>query len=606
MNPHGIRHDGRVFGVPSTHGHIAGVCLLAIAACLFISPAGLSLRVRARPPGQLYAAFQGMEFPGAPAATSVEGFLSTHVVARDLQGPDGIAWDRATGDLYVTEEDAARVVRIGRDGKRERVITQATAVVDPAGDPMPNGLRSPEGIAITSERVLLVAEDLPGGRLVAFPIDQGGNVAQGETIDLGLPGHSYAWESVAVGPHDEILLAGSTLESAAGTDGAATFEGVILFRDGKGDWWMPYRRVFASFSAVCFSPDGTEAFYACEASGETGRINLETQELQIHVSDHAFNSPEGVCALPDGSLLVAEESGRIRRLDWRTGTIDILYAASGGIESLLWNPETRQVIFTEDTTGTLVCTEPLRGLAAAIEGPSHVIYDRAMPPHFIPAKCPRYLEKVLMRVGFDPRTGAAGVTFRELAGRLSLVSIDAEVSLLQSDAPVDDPIDHVQFAVFSPNLMGLDMSGFTGPASGFAARKRSGSIVHSEMVDKHILKGNMLAGAIRLGTSDRIAVPFPSGARMASDGIASVHFMGMGHMPDYSVVINPLDPGKSYMVVTDTSGHIQQYRLKLPKGTDRNHWVVGLPRKAPDTWLRLAPAPPRVASCAARPQFTGS
>ena len=56
-------------------------------------------------------------------------------MAKDLHGPDGLALDLKNGDLYVSEESAAGIVRIRANGERDVVIDGATPVYEEHGDP---------------------------------------------------------------------------------------------------------------------------------------------------------------------------------------------------------------------------------------------------------------------------------------------------------------------------------------------------------------------------------------------------------------------------------------------------------------------------------------
>ena len=71
-------------------------------------------------------------------------------MAKDLRGPDGMALDLKTGDLYVAEESAATVVRIRPNGARETAIDGATPVYEEEGRSRKKtiGLRSPASAAL--------------------------------------------------------------------------------------------------------------------------------------------------------------------------------------------------------------------------------------------------------------------------------------------------------------------------------------------------------------------------------------------------------------------------------------------------------------------------
>lgn len=84
-----------------------------------------------------------------PQVTCTPGYAPV-VYATGLDVPDGLAFS-ATGELYVTEEGAGRVSRIGPGG----AVTEVMAA-----------LNTPEGVALDQAGNLYVVEDVDNGRLV--------------------------------------------------------------------------------------------------------------------------------------------------------------------------------------------------------------------------------------------------------------------------------------------------------------------------------------------------------------------------------------------------------------------------------------------------------
>jgi glucose/arabinose dehydrogenase len=97
------------------------------------------------------------------------------VYAEGLSSPDGLAFG-PTGALYVAEEAAGRVSRIGPTGRFTPVI---------------GGLTSPEGITLDDTGNLYVVEDVPAGRLVRMTA---GGVTTTLATDLEAP-EGVVWAS---------------------------------------------------------------------------------------------------------------------------------------------------------------------------------------------------------------------------------------------------------------------------------------------------------------------------------------------------------------------------------------------------------------------------
>jgi len=343
-----------------------------------------------------------------------------------LRSPDGIAYDAETGDIYVSEEDPATIVRIHPDGSHEVLIDASTPVYERRGISKKHvkGLRSPEGVALDGKGNLLVVEDIPGGRLISYHIQKARKRAyySGTVVPLPIEDSHFAWESVAVGPSGELLIAGSTVESfLSELEKEGLFRGVVLYRDTQGEWWMPLDYPMTSYSAAAFSPDGKVAFFACEVSGDVGCLDLQSHTLRIYHADQTFKSPEGLCVLPDGSALVAEEGGKIYRLDPITDTIQYLYDNQRTIESLLWDEANRRLLVTDDQQGSLLVLEsssdPL--FDAPSEIPPRILFEaQSTPVEMIPDHCPDYLARVLKVGGFDPDQKDGEVSFQDFLLRL--------------------------------------------------------------------------------------------------------------------------------------------------------------------------------------------
>lgn len=526
-------------------------------------------------------------------------FGQTSVLAKNLRGPDGLALDRRTGALYVSEENAATIVRIASNGSRQVVIDGTTPVFEEQGRSRTKtiGLRSPEGIAWDGAERLYVVEDVPGGRLIAFEFSgkPGPAGAAGTVVALPLPNHRFAWESIDVGPAGELLLAGSTLE-ALGRDPDAggllgLVRGAILYRNVQGEWWLPLNDSLASYSAARFSPDGQFAFFADEASGDVGCLDLRTRNVRTFRSARRFRAPEGLHALAGGTALVAEESGAIYRWDPTTDTFQAIHENPGTVESVLWDGKQQRLLVADDQNGTVHALELKPGLSfrEAIGTLLDIRFeDQSTPVEMIPERCPAYLAKVLKLGGFDPYRKDGKVTFEDFARKYCMVAIDADAEQLDPAAAIADPIEHIQFVIVAPYLIGVKEGELIWSSSGFTAVKASGQEWKTELVQRQVVHGDLMESRFTPVGGQTIALPMPFSARINSDGFVTVHFMGMGVMPDFLLEMNVVDPDQSVMVVMPLDGDPEQYRIALPSRRNRNHWVVALERKAPDVWRRLS------------------
>ncbi|MBU1692939.1 MAG: hypothetical protein KKC51_03135 [Verrucomicrobia bacterium] len=534
------------------------------------------------PAAALFAARQAVEPPKYEQAVLAEG----------LQGPDGLAVHPLSGEVFFSEEDSARVLVL-RNGKTIPVITRDTPLYQlrdgrrtaEATEP----LRSPEGLAFSPTGDLYVAEDYPGCRLVRFPARPDGRYPEGEVIEIPGNWRTFGWEGVAVGPAGDLLLAGSDIEYALGGSGAKPFMGAILYRDTVGQWWAPYRRPFASFSSVQFTQGGRQAVYTCEVSGEVGWLDLQGRRPLGGCSATAVKSPEGIAVMPDGRLMVSLETGALVCVDPAVDRHTTVADGFGSLESVQWDPFAGRLLLTEQAHGRVLALKARPDFAPNENRMDLAVYHPLFNPRHVPESCPTYLARILALGGLDyNRVGLPPLSFREFTERVPLIAADAGTVCLAPPDAVEDPLERVQFVVFKPNQM---VMGETGPRPSlalFATRSRSGRITATSVLRAETLGISFdRPKAERIGTAT-LAVPTPAGVGVSALGIASIHFMGLGRTPDYSIVLNPGQPFESYLVVYQPGGGRVHYRLELSaEGAGLESWVVAFTESRTDEWLSL-------------------
>jgi len=541
-----------------------------------------------------------LELPAIPLLAlepqePVQFFQQVSPIADGFRSPDGLALDTESGLIYVSEENVASIVCIQPDGSKQVLIDSSTPVYEGKGffkKRVPS-LRSPEGLALDADGNLYVVEDISGGRVLTFDIHPSKTRTRrsGRVVPVPIQNSGIAWESVDVGPEGELLLAGSTAEAFPRDMGKeGIFRGVVLYRDIEGEWWMPLNDAMTSYSAAVFTPDGKVAYFACEITGDVGCMDLQSRTLRTYHSDHIFKSPEGLCALPDQSVLVAEEGGKIYRLDPIADRIQLVYDNGKTIESVQWDPEMHRLLVTDDQQGILWGLKLKNELEYGMAKKSirNILFEaQSTPLEMVPDQCPDYLSRVLRLGGYDPDGEDPDVAFQDFARQYSLVSIDADAMLLSSAKPVDDPIKRIQFVIVAPYLMGIQAGQLLWSSSVFAAVKESGEILKTELVPRQILGGDLLERSCTPIGGETVAVPMPISARVNAEGIASINFMGMGVTPDFYLILNTVEPDDSYLVVIE-AGRVQQYALNLPPYNNSSHWVIALMRTEPDVWKALS------------------
>ncbi|MFH0880043.1 MAG: hypothetical protein V2A34_10055 [Lentisphaerota bacterium] len=455
-------------------------------------------------------------------------------------------------------------------------------------------MRGPEGMAFSQQGDLYVVEDVPGGRLIKYTFDDKERCKEGEVVPVPGSWEKFAWEGVDIGKDGEILMAGSDVEAVmANPDSPGLFSGAILFRDAKGDWWIPYQRVFSSFSGVCFSKSGKQAIYICEITGEVGWLDLKGHQPIGGNSTMIAKSPEGVCSMPNGLILVAQEGGSVVCLDPSTDQRETVVTGLGQIESIIWDREGKMALVTGDGTGRLYALTPDPGYPEQGDMLDFAAYHPVYSPQFVPEKCPAYLADVLSMGGMNvDRVGFTNVSLKEFTARVPLVAADARAIPVPGAPMEQDPIVRVQFVVFFPNKLMVSEKGVSLSLSAFAARTKSGKMIRTSVMKTVSQAADFETGQVDPLGASSLEIPQPSAVAVSSLGTATLHFVGMGKMPDYAINLNPRDPSESHMVVFARNGDSYHYKLELPTGNAlEDKWIIAYSGVAPEEWGRLSVAP---------------
>lgn len=520
--------------------------------------------------------------------------LGASVYAADLKAPDGLALDPRNGNLYVSEEEASRIVVINPKGRRRVLLDGEELLPDDSGPRRVRQppLQSPEGLAMDNDGNLYIVEDRPGGRVIKVQCDESGRARKIEVIRL--PGHwdPFAWEAIAVSPRGELLLGGSSAEGQM-KEGATLFQGALLYRDTDQVWWALSLRPASGVSSVAFSPDGEFAIYTDEINGAISWMDLTTREVKEGASPYSARSPEGLCVMPDGRLVIAEERGRLVLVDPRIDSIRYLISDLGSIETVIWDEASNRLLVSSDSKGQVLAINMQAAWPTGQDAMASAPVMVEGSVHHVPDQVPEFLAP-LMEMGLaNTNNRSARDTFAELTRKVPIMAADSRTTLLYGTEEISDPIVQLVFVAVAPNGIMTDDLNQEFAVSAVILRTRSGQVYRSKLTRMAVLAGNMVSGKFdNLGTFD-LPIPFAYQAQVSSRGHAVIHFAGLGQSPDVSIAINPEKPSESFMVVSHMTGVIEQYRLERAADGSINNWVVSLPPRRPDTWTSLqAVAPP--------------
>ena len=531
--------------------------------------------------------------PRPPIAVEQKGLpvpqFRTRTFVTGLASPDGIAIDPRTGNIFVSEEEAHRIVMITPRGRMRTVIDQDTRlyVMDGRTQKRIVPLRSPEGLAMDSFGRLYVVEDREKGRILAIQLDESGRVGLTEVIRLPGQAAGFQWEGIDARDTGEIVLTGSTAENALGAGGMV--QGALVYRDKDGRWWVPIMRPMAGLADVSFSKGGQFAVYTDEITGTLGWIDLQSRFLREGASQRSFKSPEGVCVLPDGRLAVAEEGGRISIVDPDGDHIAVIAEGLGSIESIIWDDRGNRLLVTADASGSVLELIPDTPFAAGIDRMQRAICQSEGAIRHVPPTPPEFLRPLLEMGGLWDLNPDFNLAFDELTRRVPILATDAQAVLLQGSDEVPDPVVHLRFVALDPNRLRFDEPGFDFALSAMILRTRSGQIYKTKLARTVIMSGNLWSGEFKNHGTFDVPVPFAYQAQTGPRGHAVIHFTGLGRSPDVSIALNPSKPEESYMLITHINGTLEQYRLVQTRASDgSDNWVVSMPARRQVPWLNIS------------------
>lgn len=507
-----------------------------------------------------------------------------------LVSPDGVVVDPRTGNIFVAEEEAHRIVMINTQGRKKTVIDQDTRlyVMDKKTEKRIGPIKSPEGLAMDSFGRLFVVEDRKGGRVLAIQLDRNGKVGPTEVIRVPGQGADFAWEGVAVRDTGELLLTGSTAETAdLGAGGMV--QGALVYRDGEGRWWVPIMRPFASLSGVAFSKNGQFAVYCDEITGTLGWIDLQSRYLREGASQTSFRSPESVTPLPDGRIVVAEEGGRLAVVDPEVDVVKRVAEDLGAIETVVWDEFGQRLLVSSDGKGALLEAIPDAAFSIGLDRMERASCQAEGAIRHVPPHVPEFLRPLLDMGGLSALNENFNLAFDELTRRVPMVAVDAQAELIQGSDEVVDPIVHVRFVALDPNRLKFDEPGFDFALSAVILRTKLGQTHKTLLARTVIMSGNLWVGEFKNHGTFDVPVPFAYQAQPGPRGHAVIHFTGLGRSPDISIALNPDSSTESYMIVTHLGGTLEQYRLRSTIAEDgTSNLVISMPPRRQIPWLLIS------------------
>ena len=585
-------------GKTGIHFLIAGVLSFGM---VFSSTGAVDVTTEA--PGQIQRDLVKKEL------SRIKGDVSAYVIQDGLSSPDGLAIHPQSGEIYVTEEQAGQVSVI-RNGERHVVIDRGWQVEDdlPAWAKrrhdekalLRNSLHSPEGLAFDKAGNLYVTEDAQSGRLLKFIPDATGNYTKAQVLPIPWMERPYAWEGITVSSKGRVYLAGSVENGMPGL-----YFGTVLTRDPEGSWSVIDFGPFAAFSAVALSADEEILVVADEISGGVIWWDVIRQRVIGAVSE-TLPYTEGVAVLPDGSILITQEShvrsegnedkmmgGRLLRVNPQTGTLKVLAEGFGTIESVVYSEKTGHLYVSEDSSGQIIEVQ----MNAPLETSQYLLKRSVSAREFIegmaPKKWPPFLKSFFNNLGVPTQDESVdgevseadqdnAFTLSEIAERMPLIAGKIKTELSEPPTENQDPVSEVDFIVFFPSKS-IQGDRLTTPGLGlFAAKRHSGKVEKTRVISGYKSSTYLGGGEWKDDEGEgMVYLPLPActASRRGSDGMdINVCFLGMGEYEDYFLNLS-LGKEESGTLVTEgseegTMSYGVNFTEKLSDGSEVKNVVV--------------------------------
>lgn len=518
--------------------------------------------------------------PAFQRETFVQGLLT----------PSGIAVDRRTGNYFVSEETAHRIVLVSPRGRIKTLIDQDTRLFEKNGNIETRiaPLKWPKGLSFDRAGNLYVVENKRGGRVLKIAISDSGKVGACEIVRV--PGHAgmFTWNQVMAYGNGELLLTGSGAQGATIAAGEMA-QGAVIYRDGDGRWWAPVTRPLAAFSDITVSKNGQYAVFCDEVAGTLGWLDLQSRYLREGASSASFQAPVGIASMPDGRIAVAEKNGRISLVDPEADTVKTLLENAGPLSSLAWDDKSYRLLATSAENGELIELSPDGQFENFLDRMARARCMSEGALRHVPETAPAYLRPLLEMGGLSDLNPDFDLAFDELTRRIPILAADARATLVETYDPVADPVTHLRFIALDPNRMSFDDPGFDFAISAVILRTQSGKVLKTKIARTVIITGNLWRGEFVNHGTFNLPVPFAYQAKPDARGQAVIHFTGLGRSPDIAIALNPTHPQESYMILTQLDGSLEQYRLaEIPSADGGESWVVSMPSRRPQVWLSIS------------------
>lgn len=492
----------------------------------------------------------------AAVAGAQQATLQSKVIASGLSQPMGVAVHPQTGEIYVSELGANRIVKVGGGEALEpkwemNAFLPKWAIKEGMSfeDWMRPQLDKPGSLTISTNGILYVAEQKANGRIIAFVPDaeRGGKLNMGTVIPVPWLDQEFQWRQIHVDNYGRLYV--------AGTDeiGNSFMKlGSCLARDLNGDWWVLDHGPFAQFN--CFAISGADDFMVL---GDMRQGALTWWELDKHLM--LGNTPsttkrgdvlKALSIHPSGAFVLG-----IEHTEAHTAELISVQPSTQQQASLLKGLRSIGAIALDRKNGRYIVTDPEAGQVLECTFPStqhfsdsaikQIMRSAAMYSGLASAaEAPAFLNNFMDKIAAaasatasDDATHTIDFNISDIAGKLPIVAGRIR-AVTDVEGVEEDPIDTVEFFILFPSRIVMTEDSVTPSLSFFTATRKSGKVEQTRSVFTNDVAVQRLSGTnvARVATAPGgIQVPITVCGLSEEDGGISVDlsFLGVGIYQDY-------------------------------------------------------------------------
>ena len=495
----------------------------------------------------------------AGARAAAPSVLTVRTLAEGLQEPLGVALHPVTGDIYVSEKAAGRIMVLkGGTGQPEPALAAGWAVSTnlprwAISEQMPRdkwlaaALQNPGALSFSSNGTLVVAEQQPNGRILAFATNEQGQYTYAQGVPVPWLDQEFQWRDLYFDQGGRLYIVGA---DEVGSDFMKF--GSALMREPDGNWWVIDFGPFANFGTFAVSERQDVMVL-----GDRNKGTLSWWEVDRHMMlggspDAAGRAELSSLALyPDGSFILGLQNApgkaslvREEPFNRQQTTLSDAFQSIGDIEM---DRKHGRYLVTDPAAGRLLeCTfnppqkfneSVMRQMVRATEGLTGM-------PSEAPAFLNNFFDKLqdaAKEILPDDATHAVQFNLSDIAGKMPIVAGRVQAAVTVEGAE-EDPIEQIEFFLLFPSKVVMTETAVSPSLSFFSARRKSGKVEQTKPVFQGDVGVYRMSGTnyskIATGSGGLHVPVVVCGLEQADGGVyVNLSFLGAGIYGDYYLTL---------------------------------------------------------------------